>query len=58
MNPLMDVLLLGIDGGGSGCRARLCAVGRDAQRSAGSPANLRFGSSRALPRRCRPQPSA
>jgi N-acetylglucosamine kinase-like BadF-type ATPase len=26
MNPLMDVLLLGIDRGGSGCRARLCTL--------------------------------
>jgi glucosamine kinase len=44
MNPLMDVLLLGIDGGGSGCRARLCTLsGETLSEGAGGPANIRFG---------------
>ena len=44
MNPLMDVLLLGIDGGGSGCRARLCTLsGKTLGEGAGGPANIRFG---------------
>lgn len=44
MNPLMDVLLLGIDGGGSGCRARLCTPsGETLSEGTGGPANIRFG---------------
>src|SRR5262245_33371519 len=44
MTPLMDMLLLGIDGGGSGCRARLCTLsGETLSQGVGGPANIRFG---------------
>jgi glucosamine kinase len=39
-----EVLLLGIDGGGSGCRARLCTIaGVKLGEGSGGPANLRLG---------------
>jgi glucosamine kinase len=39
-----DVLLLGIDGGGSRCRARLCTLsGAKLGEGTGGPANIRFG---------------
>jgi len=44
MGDLDDVLLLGIDGGGSGCRARLCtASGATLGEGRSGPANIRFG---------------
>jgi glucosamine kinase len=44
MDPHMDVLLLGVDGGGSGCRARLCTLaGATLSKGTGGPANIRFG---------------
>jgi glucosamine kinase len=44
MNALAEVLLLGVDGGGSRCRARLCTIA-DATLSegGGGPANIRLG---------------
>jgi glucosamine kinase len=40
----MDLLLLGIDGGASGCRARLCTMsGASLGEGAGGPANIRLG---------------
>jgi glucosamine kinase len=39
-----NVLLLGIDGGGSRCRARLCTLsGAKLGEGTGGPANIRFG---------------
>jgi glucosamine kinase len=44
MNAREDLLLLGVDGGGSGCRARLCTLsGVTLGEGTGGPANLRFG---------------
>ena len=44
MNTLGDVLLLGIDGGGSRCRARLCSLsGANLGEGTGGPANIRLG---------------
>src|SRR5215468_9576763 len=44
MNALADVLLLGIDGGGSRCRARLCNIaGATLSEGVGGAANLRLG---------------
>jgi glucosamine kinase len=44
MNAPADVLLLGIDGGGSGCRARLCTMsGAKLSEGTGGPANIRLG---------------
>jgi glucosamine kinase len=44
MNAPADVLLLGIDGGGSSCRARLCTMaGTTLSEGAGGPANIRLG---------------
>ena len=44
MGGLDDVLLLGIDGGGSGCRARLCTLsGATLGEGRAGPANIRFG---------------
>jgi glucosamine kinase len=44
-----DELFIGIDGGGTGCRARLCAPdGTVLGEGAGGPANLRFGVAEAL----------
>ena len=44
MNTLGDVLLLGIDGGGSRCRARLCSLsGAKLGEGTGGPANIRLG---------------
>lgn len=40
----VDLLLLGVDGGGSGCRARLCAAsGKALGEGSAGPANIRFG---------------
>ncbi len=45
----MTALLLGVDGGGTGCRARLCDEdGRVLGEGAGGPANLRFGIGEAM----------
>src|SRR5438309_278861 len=42
MDP--DTLLLGVDGGGTRCRARLCApTGARLGEAAAGPANIRFG---------------
>src|ERR1700730_4416156 len=39
-----DVLLLGVDGGGTRCRARLCAAsGERLGEATAGPANIRFG---------------
>jgi glucosamine kinase len=44
MNAVMDVLLLGIDGGGSRCRARLSTMsGTTLGEGVGGPANIRLG---------------
>jgi glucosamine kinase len=44
MHALADVLLLGIDGGGSRCRARLCTIsGATLSEGGGGPANIRLG---------------
>jgi len=44
MNGPADVLLLGIDGGGSGCRARLCTIsGRTLSEGSAGAANIRLG---------------
>jgi glucosamine kinase len=44
MNALADVLLLGIDGGGSTCRARLCTIaGTTLGEGVAGPANVRLG---------------
>src|SRR5262245_47339062 len=48
MNPSNNVLVLGIDGGGSRCRARLCAIsgnklGEKLGEGVGGPANIRLG---------------
>src|SRR5262249_40411519 len=44
MNALADFLLLGIDGGGSRCRARLCNIaGVTLSEGVGGAANLRLG---------------
>ena len=44
MNALADVLLLGIDGGGSRCRARLCNIaGATLSEGVAGAANLRLG---------------
>ncbi len=46
MNALgdADVLLLGIDGGGSRCRARLCSLsGAKLGEGTGGPSNIRLG---------------
>jgi N-acetylglucosamine kinase-like BadF-type ATPase len=44
MNTLRDVLLLGIDGGGSCCRASLCSLsGAKLGEGTGGPANIRLG---------------
>jgi glucosamine kinase len=44
MNALADFLLLGIDGGGSRCRARLCNIaGATLSEGVGGAANLRLG---------------
>jgi len=44
MNAVRDVLLLGIDGGGSRCRARLCSLsGAKLGEGTGGPANIRLG---------------
>src|SRR5262249_25330939 len=44
MNGPADVLLLGIDGGGSGCRARLCTIsGRTLSEGTAGAANIRLG---------------
>jgi glucosamine kinase len=44
MNGPADVLLLGIDGGGSGCRARLCTIsGRTLSEGTAGSANIRLG---------------
>src|SRR5262249_4991793 len=44
MNALADFLLLGIDGGGSCCRARLCNIaGATLSEGVGGAANLRLG---------------
>lgn len=44
MAPLTDMLLLGVDGGGSSCRARLCTMsGATLGEGTGGPANIRFG---------------
>src|SRR5262252_63284 len=44
MNALADVLLLGIDGGGSRCRARLCNIaGTTLSEGVGGAANIRLG---------------
>jgi glucosamine kinase len=44
MNVLADFLLLGIDGGGSRCRARLCNIaGATLSEGVGGAANLRLG---------------
>jgi glucosamine kinase len=44
MNAPGDLLLLGIDGGGTRCRARLCtAAGDKLGEGSGGPANLRLG---------------
>jgi glucosamine kinase len=41
---MQDPLLLGIDGGGTQCRARLCTLaGETIGRGAAGPANIRFG---------------
>ncbi len=40
----LDLLLLGVDGGGTGCRARLCtAAGEVLGEGIAGPANIRFG---------------
>lgn len=40
----LDLLLLGVDGGGTGCRARLCtAAGEVLGQGSAGPANIRFG---------------
>ena len=45
----MDLLLLGIDGGASGCRARLCTMsGASLGEGAGGPANIRLGAKESL----------
>jgi glucosamine kinase len=57
MNALADVLLLGVDGGGSTCRARLCTIAGATLSEAGA-ANVRLGleqsfaSVRAATRQC------
>jgi glucosamine kinase len=44
MNALADVLLLGIDGGGSRCRARLCNIaGATLSEGVAGAATLRLG---------------
>src|SRR5262249_57290957 len=44
MNGPADVLLLGVDGGGSGCRARLCTIsGRTLSEGSAGSANIRLG---------------
>src|SRR5258708_34018662 len=44
MNALADLLLLGIDGGGSRCRARLCNIaGATLSEGVAGAANLRLG---------------
>jgi glucosamine kinase len=44
MNGPADVLLLGVDGGGSGCRARLCTIsGRTLSEGSAGAANIRLG---------------
>jgi glucosamine kinase len=44
MNAFADVLLLGIDGGGSSSRARLCTMaGTTLSEGSGGPANIRLG---------------
>src|SRR2546423_6216551 len=44
MNALADFLLLGIDGGGSRCRARLCNIsGTTLSEGVAGAANLRLG---------------
>src|SRR5262249_56282434 len=44
MNALADFLLLGIDGGGSRCSARLCNIaGATLSEGVGGAANLRLG---------------
>jgi glucosamine kinase len=44
MSAAMDVLLLGIDGGGSRCRARLCTIsGTTLGEGVAGPANIRLG---------------
>ena len=44
MNALADALLLGIDGGGSTCRARLCTIsGATLSEGVAGPANIRLG---------------
>src|SRR5439155_17172956 len=44
MNGPADVPLLGIDGGGSGCRARLCTIsGRTLSEGSAGAANIRLG---------------
>ncbi len=44
MNGPADVLLLGVDGGGSGCRARLCTIsGRTLSEGTAGSANIRLG---------------
>lgn len=44
MNGPADLLLLGVDGGGSSCRARLCTIsGATLGEGNGGPANIRLG---------------
>jgi glucosamine kinase len=44
MNGPADVLVLGVDGGGSGCRARLCTIsGRTLSEGSAGSANIRLG---------------
>jgi len=44
MNALADMLLLGVDGGGSTCRARLCTIaGATLSEGVAGPANVRLG---------------
>src|SRR5256886_16743927 len=44
MNALADLLLLGIDGGGSRCRARLCNIaGATLSEGVAGAANIRLG---------------
>jgi glucosamine kinase len=44
MNGPADILLLGVDGGGSGCRARLCTIsGRTLSEGTAGSANIRLG---------------
>ena len=49
MSAPEDVLLLGVDGGGSGCRARLSTIsGVELGEGTGGPANIRFGMEQSL----------